>query len=149
MSVFSNDIIEKDKGNALFLKTDMLLEGIWQIKKIEIIVCANVKYGANDKDALFKREVLKAGETLRYTFLSDDGEEKTYDSKGMAFYIAFKQANPDANTKIKISREGSGDSTRYAIEKIGEQDSIEDAEVEMDEKNEEVSDDEAPTPDNE
>lgn len=118
MTIFSKKIVERDNTPSPFVKTEELLEGTWQIVGADVITANNPKYGANDKDALFQRSVLLEGETIRYTFIDEEGNERNYDSKGMAFYIAMKSVDLESQDRVTIKREGSQDTTRYIVEKV-------------------------------
>lgn len=115
MPIFSEEIIKKDVSSTRYVKSEELIQGIWTILGVEIVTSNNPMYGANENDALYNRGVLKIGEVLRYTFLNEQGEEKNYDSKSMAFYLGFKSSKVEPNTKITIQREGKLDKTRYTI----------------------------------
>ena len=116
MSVFSNDLQERDNKPSKWLKTEELLSKSFVVKGVEVVE-ANM-YGAEEGDSLFEKGILKEGETIRYSF-DDNGNERLYDSKGAGLYIAMKQANPEPGRLIKVSRSGKGDKTRYSIELLG------------------------------
>ena len=118
MSIFPDEIMEKDPPlqNKYWNLKDIFAQD--EIEIISVEITKAYKYGTNSTDGLYKKGILKLGETFKYTFLSKDGEEKLYTNKSMALYIAFKQARLEPHDKIKISREGAGDETRYFIEKL-------------------------------
>jgi len=122
MVIFEDEKIIEDmkrkSGEFIFLKTDEVLENHWVIKKIEIMKSANPKFGAHEIDAMYKKGILELGETLRYTFEDDNGTNKFYENKGMAFYLGFKNGGIEDECKIKIDREGTGESTRYTVTKL-------------------------------
>ena len=119
MSIFSSEIQERDNKPSPYIGTDEFFGKKWQIKGCEIIVSKNIKYGANEKDALFTSGILKEGETLRYSFADETGLERIYDSKGMSFYLGFKNAEDVVdNDWVTISAEGKGDTRRYTVKKV-------------------------------
>lgn len=81
----------------------------------DIVQSKNPKYGAKADDVLLNQGILKEGETIRYSFVDEQGSERKYDSKSAAIYIAFKSANLEPKTWVTIARSGQGDSTRYVI----------------------------------
>jgi len=120
MSIFDETLEEREKKvTSQFIKTDEIQTGVWIVKKVDIIKANNLKYGANDTDALFKRGILLEGETIRYTFEDDESNEKYYESKGAAFYYGFRAEELKAGTPITISKEGQGESTRYTVAVVG------------------------------
>ena len=124
MSVFNEKIIERDKMTNNFVKAEDLIHGTWMIESVDIIQSNNPKYGAREKgndgkpDKLFEQGILQEGETLRYSLINDAGEAKVYDSKGVALYIAVKKANVDKGEPIRFTKTGSGDNTRYTVERV-------------------------------
>lgn len=119
MTFIPKNIRDKDKSVG-YVKTEELLKGKWEIISMEVIVSRDSKFGADSKDALFKNEVLKEGETLRYIFKDDTGAERTYESKGLAFYLAFKEKDEEVSTgdKITFARDGAQTDTRWSIKKV-------------------------------
>lgn len=83
------------------------------------IVAANPGFGATEADYLFKQNILKEGETFRYTFLqdTDEGEvERIYDSKSAVFFISMKNLDPQEGVEIIIKRTGERQDTKYDIQ---------------------------------
>ena len=129
MSLFPEDLRERDTGGmgGNFIKTAELEAGkLWKIGLVEIIMAKNPKYGANDKDTICTQGILKEGETIRYHLTGDDGIERLYESKGVAFYIAMRnmETNLNPGDVIRIRAEGTGESRRYFVEKIEANDEI-------------------------
>lgn len=82
------------------------------------IIEANKGFGATPADYLFSQNILKEGETFRYTFLqdTDEGEvERIYDSKSAVFFISMKNLDPQEGQVIKITRTGERQDTKYDI----------------------------------
>jgi len=112
MSLIPQDIA---KHSSPFLKgEDFEGEGqILIIKGFSIIKANNEEYGANEENSLFKQGKLKLGETMKYDFENEDGEEKTFESASPGFFIAFNKLAPEGGEKIRVYREGKAAKTRY------------------------------------
>lgn len=123
MSVFEDKILKKDISISRFVKTKDLLDGIWQIISIEVKVADNVRFGVQPTDPLYIRGVLKEGETLQYSFITPNGEEKIFDSKGLSFYLGFKAVNPNPKDRIKLERSGQGFNTRWKVIIVNDEES--------------------------
>lgn len=124
-SAFSDDLLEKvDKAQekakeegkvSQFIKAGELIKKEWEVVSIEIVVSNDPRFGALEKDALLKQGILNEGETLRYTFKDDDGTDRRFESKGMAFYLGMKGAFPQPGDRVQISKEGTMEKTRYHV----------------------------------
>ncbi len=88
------------------------------IKGFSIKVADNQEYGADENNALFKQGKLDLGQTLRYEFETEDGEEKVFESTSPGFFIAFNKLVPEGGEKVRITREGKAAKTRYSMIKI-------------------------------
>ena len=109
----------KSTGDSRYLKSGDFDGGKeLRVVSVEKITAKDADYGAGSIDWLFKEGILAAGETFRYSFLDDEGNEKMYDTKGTSFYFAFKDANVEADDKVNISKTGSGKTTKYEISKV-------------------------------
>ena len=119
--IISNDLKERSENSGgAYWKTDQLQEGKWQILSATVITAANAKFGANEKDGLLKSGVLKEGETIQYKLKNEAGEEKPYESKGAAFFIAVRdgeEAGITENDWVKITATGKGETRRYTVAK--------------------------------
>lgn len=122
MSVFPDSINKAEKenkdANKTYLKAGDLLVGTWIVGKVEIMNALNPKFGAQPTDGLFKREILKEGQTLRYNLTNEEGEHKIFESKGTAFFIGFRNAQLEEGDRVAITKEGTGESTRYSVKTI-------------------------------
>jgi hypothetical protein len=126
MSVFSEEFQGRgaDKGKSKFVKTDELLSdnSAWELLEVKPVKANDVKFGASETDALYKSEVLKKGETVEYSLIDTDGNERTYQSKGAALFIAVRDADIldkiGKGKQIKFHKEGTMGSTRYIIEAL-------------------------------
>ena len=115
MSIFSEEIKDRDNKPSPWIKTEQLFNGIeLTILGAEVVEANN--YGAEEGDSLFDKGILQDGETIRYSFTDKDGNERKYDSKSAGLYFAFKQTNPEPGKIVSITRTGKGDQTRYKIE---------------------------------
>ena len=91
------------------------------VKPLEKIASINPKYGAEDDDYLVKNNVLDVGETFRFVFKTEKGNERKIDTKSSPFFIAFKQCeNIEVGDWVKITRSGKTTETRYTVEKVKE-----------------------------
>lgn len=117
MSIFSDDILQRDTTNPMgeYLKSADLLKGVWSVEKVEIVQSKNSRYGAQEKDALYKSGLLQLGEQLVYTMKDEQGNVRTYCSTGAALFIAVKRANIEPGKRVRFSKVGQGDSTRYEV----------------------------------
>lgn len=88
------------------------------IVRVEKVKANNPKYGAEEKDYLVKNEILEVGETFKYVFQDEAGEEREHDSASTPMFIGFKQADIEAGDTVTIRREGKADKTRYFVEKV-------------------------------
>jgi hypothetical protein len=88
---------------------------ILKVVGVEPIKANNPDYGATDKDWLCQKEILNEGETFRYTFLDESGQERIYNTKSAVFFISFKNLNPEVDSRIIIKRIGKGRETEYHI----------------------------------
>lgn len=122
---------ELQTGGGKFIKADEFLKGLaLEVVGFETIVAENKKFGADEKDYLFKEGKLKEGEAFRYAFKTFEKEgdkdffeeERTVESKSTAFFIAFSNLNPEVGDKVWITKTGKGDSTRYTAEMYEGQD---------------------------
>lgn len=118
MTVFNEEIISRDKMVNNFVKADDLLVGTWIIESVDIVKANKAEFGAGEDDQLFKQGILQEGETLRYSLVNESGEEKMYDNKGVALYIAVKKAGVDKGEPVRITKSGSGKNTRYTVERV-------------------------------
>src|SRR3990167_6511025 len=118
MGIFGKDIEEKDKGSEFLSLEDDILKKKLQILGVEVIKANNPKFGANEKDGLLKKGLLVEGETFKYNFMTEEGEEKHYDTKSVAFYVGVKQAQLKGGEWIKTSRTGKMEETRYKFEVV-------------------------------
>jgi hypothetical protein len=108
------------KHSSPFLKGEDF-EGAGQtliIRGFSVKVADNAEYGADENNALFKQGKLELGQTMRYEFETEDGEEKVFESTSPGFFIAFNKLVPEGGETVRITREGKAMKTRYAITKI-------------------------------
>lgn len=89
-----------------------------QCVSVEKIKSNNPKFGANEKDALYKQEILTEGETFKYTFKTPQGNERVLESKSMAAFIAFNGAELEPGDWVHVSKTGKMDDTRYEVKKV-------------------------------
>lgn len=85
------------------------------IKGFSIVKASNEEYGANEDHSLVKQGKIQVGDTLKYDFETEDGEEKTFESTSPGFFIAFNKLAPNGGEKVNIYREGKAAKTRYFI----------------------------------
>lgn len=85
------------------------------IKGFEVKVADDPAYGADELNALFKQKKLQLGETIKYTFENEKGEEKIFESTSPGFFIAFNKLAPEGGEHVNIRREGKASKTRYFI----------------------------------
>ena len=116
MSIYGSKVDEKDTGSKFLSLEDEILKEKLQLMTAEIVKANNPKFGANEKDSLLKKGILKEGETFRYTFNNAKGEEKFYETKSTAFYVGVRQANLQGGEWVKASRTGKMEETRYTFE---------------------------------
>lgn len=120
MSIFGKNIDEKE-ANApspyLNLEEDILKRKL-QILSVEIVTARDPRFGANEKDGLLKKDILQEGETFKYSFLTEEGQEKIYETKSTAFYVGIREANLQGGEWVKISRKGKMEETRYKFEVV-------------------------------
>lgn len=84
------------------------------------------KFAVKADSKLVKEGILKAGQTMRYTFqkkVVDDftgdnevsWEEVTIENSSTGFYMSLSNINPDADTVFTIKRTGEGTATKYIM----------------------------------
>lgn len=123
MSFIPADVQEaaKKMGGKFIKAAEFEGDGlVLQCVSVEKVKSNNPKFGANDKDGLYKQEILGEGETFRYVFKTNDGEERVLESKSAAAFIGFNNAELEAGDWIRVSKTGKMDDTRYNIEKTDE-----------------------------
>jgi len=119
MGIFSENIIDDGVDSQTnWLNAESILREPLTIISVDVAEANAPQYGAMVTDSMYKRKILKLGEVLRYTFRDDAGYTKTFDSKGMAVYMAFKRANLSPNTRVRITRTGKSAETRYTVTPI-------------------------------
>jgi len=119
MSIFNDEIQKREADNpSEFIKTDELLKGKWTIQNTELVKANNPQYGAGESDGLFKRGVLKDGETIRYHFKDEKGGIRKYDSKGVAFYNALNVPDLKQGDTVTFTRMGEKGDTRWEAKKV-------------------------------
>ena len=125
MSFIPADIKEKAKEaaeNSRFIKAEHFEgEGLTlQCLGFEKFTASNPKFGADEKDALYKQDILAKGESFRYSFRNKEGEEKVYETKSAAIFIAFNDENLNLENGdwVRVSKTGKMDETRYTVEKV-------------------------------
>lgn len=91
---------------------------ILQAVKVERMKATNPKYGAQEADAIVKREILAEGETFKYYFKTTSGDDRKLDSKSFPLFIAFKEAETEPGDWVKIQRTGKASETRYTVTKV-------------------------------
>lgn len=117
MGIIPQNILDKaGKRNYLTAK-DFEGEGLEVVIRdnMEIVQARSKEYGANQLDTLYKNGVLKEGQTIKWKFVIEN-EEKDYETKSMAFFIAMKQTNPIINDVIHITATGEKTTRRYQAE---------------------------------
>ena len=109
----------KSMGGSFLKAADFEGDGlVLQCEGMEKVKSNNPKFGANDQDTLYKQEILDIGDTFRYSFKTQEGENKTLESKSTAVFIAFNEANLENGEWVRISKTGKMDETRYNIERV-------------------------------
>lgn len=118
----ASDKIESDWISAKEFDGDGLVLQV--VKPLEKIKSPNPKYGAKADNFLVKNAILEAGETFRYIFSTEKGNERKIDTNSSPFFIAFKQATADEDNPlvigdwVRIIRTGETTETRYTVEKV-------------------------------
>lgn len=118
MSIFSTEIAEKMSNSSSDWLSGKDFEGqglVLQIISVSPIASA---YGVEEDDYYVQQEILKPGETFRYTFKDTDGNEKKWDTHSRPLAIGFQQSEAESNDWVRVSRTGSGKQTRYQVEKV-------------------------------
>lgn len=120
-----SDLIPEDmkmKPMNKFLKGDMFEgEGLkLVITGFEVVDSNNPDFGAQETNWLVKDGKLKVGQTIKYSFVTNDdlAEEKIFETTSPGFYIAFNGVDPKKNDILHIKREGKAAKTRYSINKV-------------------------------
>lgn len=83
-----------------------------QFVGMEKEVANNPKFGAGTDDYLLKEGMLGKGELFTYKFITSQGE-KTYSTKSASFFIGMKNADPEIDDVLIITKTGEGFDTRY------------------------------------
>lgn len=107
------------------------------IKPLEAVKANNPKYGTDEKDYLYKNNLLGLGEQFRYVFKTINGNERRIDSKSPPLFIGFKQCEEcGVGDWLLITRTGQTTETRFTVEKLEtpELSQIKPAEEEIDPK---------------
>ena len=116
MGVIPDEIKGSGGGDGRFLKAAEFENAMrLTVEGFEKIKADNADFGANDKDFLFTSGRLALGETFRYMFKNEAGEEKVLDSKSATFFISFSKCNPEVGDMIEITKSGTGRNTKYDI----------------------------------
>lgn len=124
-------IVPKEmKTSSPYLKAELFKQGTaLEVVGFEIITAKDKEYGATEKDWLFTAGKLKEGETIQYKFKTVQADEvdfppedKVFESKSAAFFIAFSNLDPNPGDKIWVKREGEGKKTKYVIDFYRQQD---------------------------
>lgn len=121
MSVFPKEVDEAaDKMGGMWIKaTEFEGEGLkLRCKGVEKVVANNPKYGATKEESLVRKEILAEGETFRYLFTDESGEDRQIDSKSMPMFIGFKQVDIEEGDWVNVVRTGKLDETRYVVTPI-------------------------------
>lgn len=119
MGIIPQNVLDKAGKRDYLTAKDFEGEGLKVVirDEMEIIQARSKEYGANVMDALYKNDVLKEGETIKWKFTIDN-EEKDYETKSMAFFIAMKNANPIQNDVLLIKATGEKKNRRYLADII-------------------------------
>lgn len=119
MSIIPQEVLDKSNKRDYLTAKDFEGEGLEVVIRddMEIIQARSKEYGANIMDSLYKNGILKEGETIKWKFIIDK-EEKDYETKSMAFFIAMKDANPIQNDTLLIKATGEKKNRRYSADII-------------------------------
>lgn len=110
------DTVSENGGGKRFLGSKDFDNGMTLIAKgMEVFTPNDQKYGVKNQYGaggvvvkehyLVKTGVLKEGESFKYLFETEDGQEVQFDNNSLAFYFAFTRANPASGEKVAIKRE--------------------------------------------
>lgn len=119
-------ILQKRVIPTSFIPKEKLKEGIL-VKLISVepidVPAEKAKFAAKEDAKLVKEGILKAGQTLKYTFsVYDNGmqdwDTSTIENSSFAFYSSLSVVNPEPETLFTIKRVGDGTDTRYGMKTV-------------------------------
>lgn len=119
MSIFGKEIDDKAAGGGDWLKGSDF-EGKGLVVQYVSHTKKESKYGATEKDGLFKRGILEEGELFSFVFNTKDGQ-RTFDTTSFPFFIGMKEAEIQENGWYLIKRTGKGDETRYTVTPVNDE----------------------------
>lgn len=117
MGVVPEDVAKREPGKYIrgeeFEGNGVLLEVVSFGKG------TSEQYGAKEDNWLVTEGKLEIGEVFVYAFKGVEGDmagkERTFETNSPGFFIAFTNVNPDSGTKVRISRTGKTNKTRYLV----------------------------------
>jgi len=120
--IFPKDVREAaDKIESEWITPSEFEKGLTLqlIKPLEAVKASNPKYGTDEKDYLYKNNLLGLGEQFRYVFKTPNGNERRIDSKSPPLFIGFKQCEEcGVGDWLLITRTGQTTETRFTVEKV-------------------------------
>lgn len=118
MAIFDDKTMEAaEKMGGGWVKAKEF-EGAGLTLKIESTERIKSQYGAKAEDGIVERGILEEGESFRFTFEDEEGNERKHDSSSFPMFIGMQQAELNFGDWLHIRKEGERDKTRYYVEVV-------------------------------